>query len=66
MKPTASERVVLEEQLKNIHTKMQIESKPDFTERELEQAIRRANMRSAKGPAGISNKLLQTANEISN
>ena len=43
---------------------MQIESKPDFTERELEQAIRRANMRSAKGPDGISNKVIKTAYEI--
>jgi len=64
VKPTDAERAILEEELADIQAKMQKETKPNFTERELEQAIRKANMRSAKGPDGISNKVIKTAYEI--
>ena len=64
VKPTDAERAILAKELADIQAKMQKETKPNFTERELEQAIRKANMRSAKGPDGISNKVVKTAYEI--
>ena len=63
MKPTSFERKILEDDLANIRTKMKTE-KPHFTYRELEQAMRKASMRSAKGPDGIRNNLVITAYEI--
>ena len=64
MQPNSVERDLLEQDLENIQMMMQSEDNPQFTNRELEQAIRKANMRSAKGPDGITNNLVKTAYEI--
>jgi|GEM_PF-6923849 len=55
--PTELEKQKMQENLQYIHKRLAVEHKPDFTVRELDQAIRKANMRSAKGFDGVSSRL---------
>lgn len=61
--PTSSKQQKMQENLQYIQKRLQIEHKPCFTARELDQAIRKANMRSAKGSDGVSNRLIKTSLE---
>ena len=53
----------MDEEINAIKTKMMFESAPPFTMREIEQAVKRANIKSAKGPDGITNHLIKLACE---
>ncbi|MEN9639127.1 MAG: hypothetical protein RLZZ262_995, partial [Bacteroidota bacterium] len=52
-RPTKHEMRLLTENMKSVRNKMQIEDIQPFTTRELEEAVKRANIRSAKGPDGV-------------
>jgi hypothetical protein len=47
----------------NIKLEMENDNNEQFTLRELQQAVSRANQRSAKGPDGVSNRLIKLACE---
>jgi len=64
VKPTIEEEAKLKSNIDTLESRVKTENKPPFTERELDQAIRKANMRSAKGPDGIANRLIKAATEL--
>ncbi|KMS94673.1 hypothetical protein BVRB_016390, partial [Beta vulgaris subsp. vulgaris] len=64
VKPSPDETTLLQSDLQNVKLRFTTESKPPFTKRELDQAIKKANLKSAKGPDGISNRLIKTAMEV--
>ena len=61
--PNKSEKQQLKEDLNNIKCEIQFERCHTFTIRELDQEVTRANIRSAKGPDGVSNRLIKLACE---
>jgi len=68
VEPTKAEKVALENNLKVLEYKI-LNEPPDklrFTIRELRQAIKKANMKSSKGPDGVSNKLIKIACDSDN
>ena len=64
VKPTKTERDRLRDNLRNIKERIQKENNPPFTTRELEQAVRRAETRSAKGHDWVSNRLIKIAFDV--
>jgi hypothetical protein len=54
----------MQENLQYINNRLPSEHKPAFTPRELDQAIRKANMRSAKGLDGVSTRLIKICLQI--
>lgn len=63
VQPTVKEQQRMEHDIGAIKAKMRQEQAPLFTMRELQQAVRRANVKSAKGPDGVSNRLIVLACE---
>jgi hypothetical protein len=57
--PTKAEKRILKDAMINIKREMESENSELFTLRELKQAVVRANQRSAKGPDGVSNRLIK-------
>jgi len=64
VKPSPEEKVILKRDLRYIKGQLNIEEKPLFTKRELLQALQKANNKSAKGPDGVSSRLIKTVAEI--
>ena len=65
VKPTKSERRQLKKDIHKIKSRMITETYPVFTLKYLEQTISRANIRLAKGPDGVSNRVIMLAFENS-
>ena len=63
VKPTKAERKQLKLEINTIEQKMQNEVGQEFTLRELKQAVTRANVKSARGPDGVSNRIIKLACE---
>ena len=65
VRPSASKRKDLENDLESLEHMIRTDARETdkLTIRELKQAIKKANMKSSKGPDGISNKLISLACE---
>src|SRR5690242_1820792 len=59
VQPDSSERMQLDQNLKALSERKLIETASKITVRELKQAIKAANNRSASGPDKITNKILK-------
>ena len=59
VQPTIDEKKEMDEQIKTVREQMRVDRLEPFTRRELRQAIVRANIRSAAGLDGVSNRLIK-------
>ena len=64
VEPNNDEQHLIKQNIRQLKSRIATEQQEQFTQRELLHALRKSNIKSSKGPDGVSNKLLEHAKAI--